>query len=111
MTAAEVIDLLTKRISIEGNPLGIVVHRATRTGTGTEVVLRLNTRDRETGDPTLVFHAEVLHEPFHGERGMDAMAIARHLRRMIAGLLDHEVTEWLKLDGVRIFDPHRKEGP
>lgn len=70
-----------------------------------DLVVWATVQGRDSGETTVVSNACPVF-PYGGYSG-NARDVARHVRRCVMDLLEHELDELLLLDGERVFDPHR----
>jgi hypothetical protein len=93
-----------KRIDINGFPIPISIS-SVKTGTLLTCTIAFNTYDRETFQNTtlmLPFTLDLLYEYSFNE-------FANIVRKHIHKAFMHEIDEWFLVDGVRRYDPHKKD--
>jgi len=88
-----------------GPPFDLRVERSVRYP-GIDLVLTLQTFDRDTGEPTTVKRVVPVDQPA-ADRMHDESHVLHWLLSEFTKLARHEIEEQLYLDGCRIFDPHK----
>lgn len=100
---------LVSRIEFRNAPFPIRLRVDHHDGFGKRLVVVLEVKERETGQPHQVEHTLSWfdEDPLFPHLSTQAYQL-HHIRRLVSAAIIHEVEETLLFDGGRIFDPHRE---